>query len=488
MERIVDNGSQKVVKSFFWKLLERGATQVLSLVIQILLARIIAPDDFGIIAILLVFINLANVFIQKGFSSALIRKKEVNDVDYNTAFLVSELLAFLLSVLIFFLAPIIQKIYFIDGIAVGLRLLTISLIFGALYSVQNAYLVRNMKFRSIFIRSLIATILSGAIGLFMAFKGYGFYAIVVQTITQQVVLCTVSFFAVSWKPRFRFSWNSFVGLFSFGSKVLITELISSIVDDIRTLFIGKKNDTTDLAFYDRGQIYPATFMRCIYDSISSVMLPVFSEEHNSGSDITEPVQNTFIVSLFWSCPIFIGLAAISNEFVSVILTDKWLPCVPFLIVFCIYQLAFPVYGITRQGFYALGKSGIVLIIEIVKAVLFLASIFVGLQYSPFMICILSCVSMYLTMFLYFAISCKFFKYNFKFLLWEIGKIIIGNACMYLSVYLFNLLGVPNYAKLIIDIIIGAIIYLGVTYLLKSTPIKGLITLLKVKKEKKNGNF
>ena len=198
-----------IVFSFIWKLLERGAAQLITLIVQIVLARILLPDEFGVISILLVFINIANVFIQKGFASSLIRKEKISDDDYSTAFVVSEVIALICVAILFACADAIQSFYSISDLAIYMRVLSISLLFGALYSVQNAELVRKMRFKQIFYRSMAASIGSGIIGIVVAVLNFGVWALVLQTLSQQVIVCIVTMVACEWKPKIRFSRNSF---------------------------------------------------------------------------------------------------------------------------------------------------------------------------------------------------------------------------------------------------------------------------------------
>lgn len=340
-----------VIGSLIWKICERGSAQLISLIVQIVLARILAPELFGIVAILLVFINIANVIIQKGFASSLIRKKDASDLDFNTAFLVSEGIAIACIIVIFFLAPFLESIYQTNELALYLRALSGVLVFGALNSIQNAALVRQMEFKKIFVRSFFAALGSGIISIFAALMNLGIWVLIIQTISQNILLCLITAFQCPWKPRLQFSKLSFNEIFSFGSKILVAEIISIVVEDIRTLVIGKKYSTEDLAYYDRGQVYPATAMSSIYDAIMSVMLPVFSKSQDDRKILASQVERACLMSSFVTFPLFIGFASVARPFVLLLLTDKWLASVPFIIVFCIYQLSFPIYGIMRQGLY-----------------------------------------------------------------------------------------------------------------------------------------
>lgn len=475
------NEKSSVAFSFVWKLLERGSAQLITLIVQIVLARILVPDEFGVISILLVFINVANVFIQKGFASSLIRKENVINLDYNTAFVVSEAIALLCVVILFFASNTIEKFYSITHLSAYMRVLSISLFFGALYSVQNAELVRKMRFKQIFYRSIASSVGSGVIGIVAALLGMGVWALIIQSVTQQVIICFATMVACEWKPRIQFSRKSFDELFSFGSKILVAEIISIGVENIRTLIIGKKYTATDLAYYDRGQVYPATAMRSIYDTISSVLLPVFSKIQNKPQKLADTVSQSLSISSFLICPLFVGLAAVARPFILLLLTDKWESATPFLIVFCIYQIAFPAYGILRQSLYALGKSDDVLKLEVLRSIFFIVAILVGLIFNTIAIAIFSCLAMYLTTLMYYFGVRKYLPLKTKSLTINIMKTVLQCVIMAALIIFINKIQVSNILLILIDVVIGMAAYTVLSIILKNESFSFCVGFLKNKR-------
>lgn len=470
-----------IIRSFLWKLLERGAAQIITLVVQIVLARILVPDEFGVISILLVFINIANVFIQKGFASSLIRKPSVTKEDYNTAFVVSEIIALICVGVLCVLSRAIENFYAIDNLAAYLRVLSITLIFGALYSVQNAELVRRMRFKQIFYRSMAASLGSGVIGIIAAVFNFGVWSLILQSLSQQIIVCIATAVACDWKPRIQFSKASFDELFSFGSKILVAEIISIGVENLRTLIIGKKYSASDLAYYDRGQVYPATAMRSIYDTISSVLLPVFSKIQDEKEKLAKSVSLSLELSIFLIAPLFIGLAAVARPFILVLLTEKWEGAVPFLVIFCIYQISFPAYGILRQSLYALGKSDDVLKLEIARSVVFILAIIIGVFFSTKCIAILSCVSMYVTTLFYYHVLNRYIEFNGRHILKNITTIGFQCFVMVLSIHSINLIAMPDLIMILTDIVVGAITYIAMSIILKNESFKYCVDFVKKRK-------
>lgn len=458
---------KRVAFSFVWKLLERGSAQLITLIVQIVLARILAPDEFGVISILLVFINIANVFIQKGFASSLIRKEDVSNKDYNTAFVVSEAIAIFCVVILIVFSNTIESFYSIPNLGTYMRVLSVSLLFGALYSVQNAELVKKMHFKQIFYRSIASSIGSGVIGIVAAFLGMGVWALIMQSVAQQVIICFATMVACEWKPRIEFSRKSFDELFFFGSKILVAEIISIGVENVRTLIIGKKYAATDLAYYDRGQVYPATAMRSIYDTISSVLLPVFSKIQNKPQKLADTVVQSLSISSFLICPLFIGLAAVARPFILLILTSKWESAAPFLIIFCIYQIAFPAYGILRQCLYALGKSDDVLRFEILRSIFFIIAIIVGLIFNTIAIAVFSCIAMYLTTIMYYCGVRKYLPLKTKKMILSIIKTIFQCVVMTMLIILFNKMQISIMLQILIDVVLGMVTYILLSVVLKN---------------------
>lgn len=473
--------SNNVASSFLWKFFERGSSQIITMVIQIILARILLPQDFGILAIILVFVNLASIFVQKGFASSLVRKKNTSEQDYNTVFVVSEGIALLFIIIIFLIAPLIASFYNNREIILYLRVLSMSLLFGAFYSIQSAILIRNMQFRIIFYSSLFATIISGLLGIIAAYSELGIWALIIQTLSQQILLCIATFAVCDWKPKIEFSRESFDNIFSFGSKILVAELISIGVEDLRTLIIGKKFSSIDLAYYDRGQYYPSATMRGIYDTIASVMLPVLSKEQDCLSRLAKTLEKSLCLSIFIVTPLYVGLAAVADIFIPVLLTEQWNASIPYLRIFCIYQLAFPIYGIMRQSLYALGDSSAVLRLEIVRGIFFIAAIIFGCFFDTFMIAITSTVALYATTAMYVFKVNNDIQFDVVNVARNIFVTLIQSVIMYAAIIEFNQINISKMLLLVVDIILGFLIYVGLSVIMKNGMLFVIVDFLKKRK-------
>ena len=479
--------NNKLIFSFIWKFLERASTQVINLIIQIVLARLIAPSQFGALSILIVFVNIANIFVQKGFSSSLIRKKTADEDDFNTAFVSAEAVAAAFYIVLFFAAPFIADLYKIPELKSGLRIIALQLLFGAVYCVQNAILVRQMQFKKIFIRGLVASVVSGTVGIFMAYWGFGIYALIMQSLLNQILSCLTVWFSVKWKPRFRFSKDRFKEIFSFGSRILISELLSYGVESLRTLLIGKRYSEEQLSYYDRGQVYPATLMRGIYDSVSGVLLPKFSSEQDNTKKLSRDILHSISIVMFMVFPVFTGMAAVAEPLIKVLLTDKWLPAVPFFMLFCFYQITYPVQGIYRQSIYAIGRSDIVLKLEIAKAVISIITLLIAIPFGVMAIAVSAVITMFAVTVLSVVVPSKLIGVKPVGILKITYKSVLYSLVMFVSVYAENFICINDFIKLILQLITGAFVYILMAVLFKDTNLKYLFESIKliIKKFRRN---
>ena len=458
--------NKMVASSFLWKFVERGSAQIFSLSVQIILARLLAPDDFGTLAVLLVFVNISNVLIQKGFATSLVQKQHIEDIDINTIFVTSELLSIILYVVLWIVAPIVENIYATPNLSSYLRIISISLFAGSFYSIENSLLIRNMEFKKMFFSSFISTLISGVLAIVLAYIGMGCWALIWQNVVQQFLLSVLSFGFCRWKIKICWNKKSFDELFGFGSNVLLAEILYTSVENVRTLIIGAKYSSENLAYYDRGQTYPSTAMRSIYDTIGSVLLSVFSKEQNNIVELKLAAEKALGFSFFWISPCFIGFALIAEQFTELLLTEKWLPCVPYMRVFCIYQLGILPYCILRNILYSVGKSKESLYLEIVKSALSLCAVIIGMKIGVFYIALFSTLAVWIATFFYGIEVNKYLEFDLKLLLDDFVRTILCCFVMSAAVLFVNKMIPGLIAKIIIDIVTGIVAYILASVLFK----------------------
>lgn len=361
--------NNSLVNSLVWKLLERFGVQGISFIIQIILARILSPDDYGVLSVMIIFTTLANVFIQTGFNTALIQNKDVTEEDYSSVFWISIIMAFLIYVLLFVIAPIIADFYDMPTIVKPFRVLSLVLFPGSLNSIQLAKVSKELDFKQVFRSNIGAILVSGLLGIILAYLGWGVWALVLQYLSNVIIACIVMHFTVGWTPKLAYNFKRVKSLLSFGWKILISSLIDALYQDLSSLVIGKKYSSSMLGFYNRGKQFPQFFIGAINGAVQSVMLPAMARKQDDRRHVKTLMRKSIMLSSFIIFPIMAGLAGIADSLVALLLTEKWLISVPFLQIFCFSLAFYPVHSCNLQAINAMGRSDIFLKLEIIKKVL-----------------------------------------------------------------------------------------------------------------------
>lgn len=473
------------LKNLGWKFMERMSAQLVQLVVSIVLARILSPSDYGAVAMVTIFIMLANVLIEGGFSSALIQKKDADDLDFSTVFYFSITFSILLYAVLYISAPSISAFYGTDYqiLTPVLRVLGIQVIIFAVNSVQQAYVQRQMMFKNFFWATLAGTITSALVGLFMAYSGYGIWSIVGQQLTASVIN-TITLYVITRKlPILAFSFERLKGLFNYGVKLLGASLLVTGYQELRALIIGKLYTAQDLAFFDRGKQFPSLIVTNINSSIGAVLFPKMAKEQDSMEQIKNTTRISIRFSSYIMSPIMLGLAAVSEPFVRIVLTEKWIGCVPMMQWFCVVFLFMPIHTANMQALKAIGRSDTFLKLELVKKAIELASLFVVVWISVDAIVI----NMAILTTLFTAVNAypnrKLLNYSYKEQIADILPAITISIIMLIVILTFNhFVVLKDWVILLVDIFIGLILYVALSVLTKNKEYKYILNRLL----KKNG--
>lgn len=477
-----------VITSLIWKFLERIGTQGVQFVVAIVLARLLDPADFGLIALVTVFVAIANVFVQSGLNTALIQKKNADDLDFSTVFYTSLCIAVLLYGLLYVSAPLIANFY--NGqtkLIPVIRVLGSMLLLGAISSVQEAYVARNMMFKKLFYRSVGAIIPSGLFGIALACLDFGIWALVGQQLMNSCLMCIIMWFTVRWRPQFAFSLVRFKGLFSFGWKLLCSALLDTFYRNTRDLVIGKLFSPADLGFYNRGDQFPKIIISNINASIQSVLLPSLSTVQDDNSRLKSLARRSIKTSAFLILPLMAGLAAVAKPLTLVFLGQKWLPAVPFIQICCFSYAFWPVHTTNLSAINAVGRSDVFLKLEIVKksyglAVLALA---IWLFRSPIGIAMSAAVTAPLGSFVNAYPNKKLLNYGFGEQMRDFLPSFTLAAVMGVGIYILSeVMIAPPVLQLLILVIIGICFYLGVAKLFQFESLEYLIKSMKDFRAKK----
>ena len=475
-----------IISSLFWKFFERSGTQLIQFILTIVLARVLAPNDFGLVALVMVFIAIANVFVQSGLNTAPIQKKDADDLDFASVFIASLSLATILYAALFFCAPVIANFYSNEALIPVIRVLSLTLFLGAINSVQIAYISRNMLFKKLFYRSLGAMIPSGVIGIILAMLGFGVWALVVQQLSNVFLAIVIMWFTVPWRPKLEFSLSRLKRLFSFGWKLLCSSLLDVGYNNLTGLIIGKMFSPSSLAYFNRGEHFPSFLVNNINSSIQSVMLPSLAVHQDDQPQMKRLMRRAIKTSSFVIAPLMMGLAIASKPIVLILLGDKWLPAVPFIQAYCFVYAFYPIHTSNLSAINAMGRSDIFLKLEIIKKVYGISLLVASLLYfnSPIGIAYGFCVSAIISSFVNAYPNKKLIQYSYFEQFKDIIPSLILTAVMGGILHLVSLANINPYLDLILEGFTGIVVYIGLAKILH---FECLDYLIKTIKEIKNKN-
>jgi O-antigen/teichoic acid export membrane protein len=457
---MTNSSSNSIAGGMFWAFGERILAQLVSTIVGIVLARLLSPNEYGIISIVMIFINICNVFVTSGFGTALVRKITVDAEDYDTAFTMSFILSLILYALLFISSPYIAAVYGNEILSPVLRVLGLKIIISSLSNIQQAHVQREMAFRKFFFATITGTVLSCGVGLVMAFMGYGVWALVFQYLTNTVVDAIFLSLVSGWNPRLRFFAAKAKEIFTFGWKVLGANLISTAENDIRSLIVGYKFGSADLAFFDQGKKYPSLLITNINSAVDKVMLPALARVQENKEQYKSMLRKTVSMEMYLLTPFMLGFLAVAEGFVHVVLTDKWLAAVPFIQIFCIAYLTRPMETTFHQSLLALGRSGLVMaiitVINIVAVISVLVAVFVF--ESVLMIAVLYLITTLVSLNCFMLAAHFVVGYTIKEQLKDILPSIGIGAIMCVAVIAIGALNINAIALLFVQILSGAVVY------------------------------
>lgn len=466
--------NKSVLANIIWRFAERCGAQLVTFIVSIILARLLSPDDYGTIALITVFTAILQVFVDSGLGNALIQKKDADDLDFSTVFFTNVIFCVILYVGIFFCAPLVSDFYDKPEIVPYIRVLSLTVLISGVKNVQQAYVSRNLLFRRFFFATLGGTITAAAIGIAMANHGFGAWALVMQHIINLSIDTLILWLSVKWRPHMKFSFLRLKELYSFGWKLLVTALLDKVYNEIRPLVIGKMYSAADLAYYNRGEKIPSMVVTNVNASIDSVLFPTMSKEQDDRQHIKNMTRRAIKVSTYIMAPMMMGLAFTAKPLVSLILTEKWLPCVPFLRIFCITYMFWPIHTANLSAIKAMGRSDLFLRLEIIKkivgVVLLLSTMWFGVMamaYSMLINCVLSQI-------VNSSPNKKLLDYGYLSQLKDILPSILLAVFMGVCVYPINRVTIPVIGVLVLQVSLGSIIYIVGSILFKIEAFKYLL--------------
>ena len=451
---------QKTVSGIIWRFAERFGAQIVTFIVGIVLARLLDPEDYGIIAEVTVFITISQVFIDNGLGNALIQKKNADEIDFSTVFFFNIVMCLVLYAILWAVAPAIAAFYGKDELTAILRVLSLTVVISSVKNIQQAYVSRQMIFKRFFFATLGGTLLSAVISILMAYRGFGVWALVAQQLINVTVDTLILWITVKWRPIAAYSWERWRGLFSYGWKLLVSALIDTIYNNLRQLLIGKFYTDADLAYYNRGKNIPNLLVTNINSSIDSVLLPALSTEQDNAERLKAMTRRAISVSAYIMWPLMVGLAVIGEPLTRLLLTEKWLPSVPYLRIFCLVSACTPISTANLNAIKASGRSDIFLKLEIIKKTIGLAILIVALRFGVFWVAASLLVYTVIALVLNMSPNRKLLNYRVGEQLMDVLPSVGVSALMGAIVYAVTLLPIADIFVVLLGILVGAGVYLG----------------------------
>ena len=469
-----------VLSGFFWKMSERTAAQLVSLVVSIVLARLLSPSEYGVVSLVTVFITIANVFVTSGFGTALIQKKDADNVDFSTVLFFTLGFSVVMYIILWIAATPIASFYEMPILKPVLRVFSLNVIVMGISSIQQAYVSREMIFKKFFYSTLIGTIVSAFVGIGMAYMRFGVWALVVQTLVNNVVNTVVLQTILDWKPIKAFSVSRLVSLLDYGWKLLVQGLVLQVYSSLRGLIIGKLYTAEDLAYYTKGNQFPDLISTNVDTSINSVLFPAMSKEQSSEETVKAMARRTTRITSYVMNVLLVGFIVVAEPFICVLLTEKWLPAVPYLRICCIILLFRAPQTAILQAIKALGHSDAVLKIDFPIRIFALMILMISAKYGVVYIALSEVVTTVLGTYLYSLMAKRIFNYSLPELLFDFGiNTLLATAMGILVVTVGNLLSTSYFVTLIIQVVLGGIVYILLSVVTKN---ESFVYILKTCKE------
>lgn len=475
--------NNNVVKNFLWRFFERCGAQFVTLIVSIVLARILTPSDFGTVSLIMVFTTILQVFVDSGLGTALIQKKDADDLDFSSVFYFNFAICLILYLGMFVASPFIAKFYKDISLTPIIRVISLTIVMSGVKGIQQSYVSRNMLFKKFFFATLGGTLFSAVLGIGMAYAGFGVWSIVTQQLSNTAIDTLILWITVDWRPKRMFSWQRLKSLLSYGWKLLVSSLLDTIYNNLRNLIIGKIYTSSDLAYYNQGDKFPKVIVMNINASIDSVLLPSMSGEQENKERVKSMTRRAIKTSTYIMAPLMMGLLFCAEPIVRLLLTDKWLPCVPYLRIFCFTYMFYPIHTANLNAIKAMGRSDLFLKLEIIKKVVGLILLFITMRISVMAMAYSLIFSGILSQIINSWPNWKLLNYNYLEQLRDILPSICISVFMGVCVYFIVFLSLPTLLQLIIQVIVGAIIYIVASIVLKLEEFNYLFGMIKSFKKK-----
>lgn len=468
----------KTLNSVLWKILETGGTQFIQFVISVFLARLVLPDQFSAIAMMTIFIAVANVFVDSGFSNALIRKPERTQADCCTVFYFNIAIAIVAYLIIFAISPFVADFYNLPELKMLLKVMSLSIVINSFAAIHRTLFIAEMKFKVLAIYNMASLFVSGIIGVFLAYKGYQVWALVLHSLINAILSTIFVWFSSTWRPSFIFSRQSLKEFFGFGSKLLGSRLLDTIYNNIYGVVIGKVFARADLAFYNRAQALSIMTSSTPTNVLASVSYPALCKIQDDNDRIRDGYRKMISLSAFVIFPLCLGVGAVSYPLIDVLYTNIWIYAATLLQIIVFAGMWYPIHAINVNFLLVKGRSDLVFRIEILKKIVGVAILAATIPFGLEAMCYGSIVSSIICLVINTHYTGKFIGMGIIQQAKDFSPALILSLAMFVSCKALSTLMGNGLESLVASILLGFVIYLGGAIIFK---VKGLQLLLNIRK-------
>ncbi len=469
---------EQTITGMIWSFIERFGSMLLQFIANIILARLLTPNDFGLIGMIMVFIAISNTLVDSGFSAALIQKKEVTQKDYSTIFFLNIILSVFLFGLLFVTAPMIADFYHQHQLIYMLRILGVILILNAFNIIQNTQLIRKVDFKKIAKINVVATFLACLLAIVLALKGFGVWSLVVQMIAIAFLKSLFLWIWNTWRPSFIISLNSLKTLFGFGSKLLFSALLDTLYNNLQSLIIGKVFSVRDLGFYSQAMKLSDVPVSSLSGVVTQVTFPVFAKLQNDLVKMKSAVQKSLKSLVFVNFPLMVLLIIIAKPLFIILFTEKWNEAIPYFQILCLSGMLLTMHVTNLNILKATGRSDIFFKLEIVKKVIGISALFIGIQFGIMGMLYAMVVTSYFCLGLNAFFSGRVIKYGimeqFKDVIFTfILSIVVG----LISYFMISYFEFSYLISMLLMITVYVILYLGISKIMKIEALEMYLSIL-----------
>lgn len=469
---------QSVISNLIWRFMERCGAQIVSFVVSVVLARILEPSLYGSIALVTAITSILQVFVDSGMANALIQKKDTDDLDYSSVFYFNIAFCLVLYAGLFLMAPVISRLYKNLALVPVIRVLGLTIVVSGMKNVQQAYVSKTMQFRRFFFATLGGTLFSAVLGITLAYRGFGVWALVAQQLSNVTVNTAILWFTVGWKPKRMFSLRRLGGLIRYGWKLLASALLDTVYLKAYQFVVGLKYSTTDLSYYNKADQLPVLIVENINASIDSVLLPVLSAEQDDKTRVREMTRRAIKTSTYIMMPLMAGLAVCAEPLIRLLLTEKWTPCVPYLQVFCVIYAFYPLHTANLNAIKAMGRSDVFLKLEVTKKAIETLILLNTVRYGVMAIALGQLASSIMAQLINAWPNRRLLDYSYLRQLRDMLPAIGLSVFMALCVYPVSRLGLNDWFTLLLQVPLGVVVYVAGSKLLHIDSFEYILAIIK----------